>query len=228
MTTTLQAQTLTILDLILGYSSQTPSPKYPADQKRSCAQIERAAAAARRQMGFDPEEPLPSMALFERLSRLRTGPKGKTPVVYAVEVLRAGVEGESSYDKERDEFLVTLSPATYSGLERNDPRSRNTASHEVGHVTQHWAELIRLSRIPHRADALQRGTYAVLRAYEDAEWQAREFAGALLAPARALWTFECRGYFLTPEFVQRTFEVSRACAEKRLRTYERKKEALVR
>lgn len=233
MPMTSRAQTLPHwLTTFLGFTlpssqSQSQSPKYPADRKRSCAYIEQEAMDARRLLGFDPEEPLPSMDLFERLARLRTGAKRNIAVDYTVADLRDGVEGESSYVKERNEFLVTLSPATYSGLERDDPRARLTAAHEVGHIAQHWAELIRLSRIPHRADALQRGSYADLKPYEDAEWQATEFAGALLVPPGALRSFQRLGHPLTSDLVQRNFGVSRACAEKRLRTYGKQKEMWV-
>jgi hypothetical protein len=230
MPTTSQAQGLPHwLKAILGFSSPLSSslPKYPADRKRSSAYIEREAMDARQLLGFDPEEPLPSMGLFERLRRLRTGVGRDMAVDYTVTDLRDGVEGESSYVRERREFLVTLSPTTYSGLERDDPRARLTAAHEAGHVSQHWAELIRLSRIPHRTDALQRGSYEDLKPYEDAEWQATEFAGALLVPPGALRMFERLGYPLTSDLVQRNFGVSRACAEKRLRTYGKRKEVWV-
>lgn len=204
------------------------TPKYPADRKRSCAIIEGEAAATRWRLGFDLEEPLLSLPLFERIGRLLTGPNFNIPVGYEIANLPDGVLGETSFSPSRVEIVVTLSPASYDGLERNIPRDRYSAAHEIGHAVQHSAEVIRLSRIPHRTDALLRGSYETLKRYEDAEWQANQFAAALLIPARALWYLERRGHELTPELVQRSFIVSRACAEKRIRTYNEKYAELVR
>jgi hypothetical protein len=204
------------------------TPKYPADCIRSCAVIEGEAAATRWRLGFDLEEPLPSLPLFERLGQLKTGPSFNIPVGYEIANLPDGVLGETSFSSEKGEIIVTLSPSTYEGLERNVPRDRYSAAHEAGHAVQHSAEVIRLSRLPHRADALLRGAYATLKRYEDAEWQANAFAAALLIPARALWILERKGCELTPELLQRYFGVSRSCAEKRLRTYADKWSELVR
>ncbi len=204
------------------------TPKYPADKKRNTVDVEREAAAARVRLGFDPEEPLPSMLLFERLACLRSGPANSIPVGYHVADLLDGVEAETSYVRERNELLVTLSEPTYRGLERDVPRSRFSVAHEAGHVVQHSAEVIRLSKIPHRAAALLRGSYAVLKPWEDAEWQASAFAGALLAPARALRHLQFLGYTLTASLLCSRFGISKPSASRRLSVYFEKGDQLLR
>ncbi len=204
------------------------TPKYPADKKRNTVDVEREAAAARPRLGFDPEQPLPSLLLFERLATLRVGPGGNIGVDYHVADLLDGVEADTSFVKTRGQLLVTLGASTYRELERNVPRARFSAAHETGHVFQHWAEVVRLSTIPHRTAALLRGNYSQLERWEDVEWQADAFAAALLIPARALWQLERQGVTLTESLLCNRFGVSVVCAKKRLRVYGDKKGLLLR
>ena len=202
------------------------APKYPADKPRGYAQVEQEAVHARRILGFGPDEPLPSMALFESLGRVLVGAE-RIPVAYYVADLSEGVLAETSYSKWKNEVQVTLSEQTYAGIEADVPRCRFSVGHEAGHVFQHSAEVIRLSRIPHLTAALLRGSYDNLRLYEDVEWQADAFSGALYMPARAMWSLELRGRLTTEELCGR-FGVSRPCAERRLKTYYQKKNDLLR
>lgn len=203
------------------------NPKFPAVKTRSYADIEREATSARKALGFDPVEPLPSMLLFERLSRLRTGPGGVIPVTYYVSHLAAGVEAETRFSEDEYEIQVHLSPSTYEGLERDVPRDRFSTAHEGGHVCQHPEEVVRLSQIPTTTAALMRGRYQDLRPFEDAEWQANAFAAALLMPARALRALQMAGKDLTVELLCRRFVVSPPCAERRIKVFEQRKRSLL-
>lgn len=64
-------------------------------------------------------------------------------------------------------------------------RARSTLAHEIGHAALHEQE-VRTGR--HRPEllALRRAPRSRLKPYEDSEWQAHAFAGALLIPRPAL------------------------------------------
>jgi len=70
------------------------------------------------------------------------------------------------------ENKIVLREDVYDGMCRGVGRDRFTAAHEVGHYLMHRHVPIRF----HRAGG------ARLKAYEDSEWQANRFAGALLMP----------------------------------------------
>lgn len=67
----------------------------------------------------------------------------------------------------------------------NTNRARSTLAHEIGHAVLHKAE-VRTGRELPAALALRRAPRSKLKPYEDSEWQAYMFAGALLMPRPAL------------------------------------------
>ncbi|HET9949159.1 MAG TPA: ImmA/IrrE family metallo-endopeptidase [Longimicrobiales bacterium] len=107
----------------------------------------------------------------------------------------------------REEFYTAL-------FERNSSsnRARSTLAHEIGHAVLH-AEDVRMGR--HRPDilALRRAPRSKLKPYQDSEWQAHVFAGALLLPRPVL-----RGIALadTNALADR-FEVSESFVQSHLR-----------
>ncbi|ENM0054935.1 ImmA/IrrE family metallo-endopeptidase [Stenotrophomonas maltophilia] len=67
---------------------------------------------------------------------------------------------------------IWLREDVYEGFLANQPRDRFTVAHEVGHLLLHnGVGLARSMRKP-----------SELKAYENSEWQANTFAGALLIP----------------------------------------------
>lgn len=80
----------------------------------------------------------------------------------------------------REEFYEAL-------FERNSNtnRARSTVAHEVGHAILHEPE-VRTGRHLPAALALRRAPRSRLKPYEDSEWQAHTFAGALLIPRPSL------------------------------------------
>jgi hypothetical protein len=92
---------------------------------------------------------------------------------------RAGV-GEWLEIWMRDQFYAALFDSN-----PNTNRARSTLAHEIGHALLHPAE-VRTGR--HRPDVLtlRRAFRSQLKPYQDSEWQAHAFAGALLMPRVAL------------------------------------------
>ncbi|WP_437639393.1 ImmA/IrrE family metallo-endopeptidase [Sorangium sp. So ce854] len=123
---------------------------------------------------------------------------------------------------------VTLPPEVYSGLEDDDPRSRFTASHEVGHVVLHGQELARIgTRLPNQTSIVLARRMEI-KAYNDPEWQADAFAGSLLMPATALMMLEDEHGSLSVSLLVRVFRVSKSAARYRLSIYETHRDKLQR
>lgn len=75
-----------------------------------------------------------------------------------------------------DELRICLPNKVYEGAVAGDPRSRFTVAHELGHLFLHRdIPFARLARSTEKTPA-----------YSDSEWQANEYAGALLMPRRLL------------------------------------------
>jgi Zn-dependent peptidase ImmA (M78 family) len=109
-----------------------------------------------------------------------------------------GIEGATWPDQRRMRFPNSV----YEGAAlRNEHRARFTVAHELGHLMLH-------SGIPF-ARAIQ--TNAEVKAFEDSEWQADEFAGALLMPLPLIATMG------TIEEIVTRCQVSQQAAECRLR-----------
>lgn len=67
----------------------------------------------------------------------------------------------------------------------NTNRARSTLAHEIGHAVMHDAD-VRTGRHRPHVLALRRTPRSQLKPFEDSEWQAHTFAGALLMPRPAL------------------------------------------
>lgn len=99
-----------------------------------------------------------------------------TGFVFGVENLPYGSEGQTRPGSPGE---LVISPAVYDALGRDDGRARFTLAHELGHVVLHATQLQAMNRqigelVLHRRFSLP--------AYRDPEWQADQFAAALLMP----------------------------------------------
>lgn len=101
---------------------------------------------------------------------------------------------------------ITLTDTTYNAARRDDPRTRFTVFHELGHfVLQHSKVLAR------------RNTQA--KPYLDSEWQADQFSAEVTMPLRVI---QARRLF-SPTELARFFGVSLPAATNRLRSLRREK-----
>lgn len=196
------------------------SPKYPAKVKRSHAKIEEAAARVRTSMGKDPLDRVGGVEFLVWLGRQKARIKGaRLPIVYNVAPL-SEAEAQARYQPEYKRIICELRPDTYDLLEQGDPRATHSAIHEGGHALLHPLELLELESLPTRARALRRGDFQHLKPYEDVEFQAHSFAGAVRVPQAGLEILESRAD-LTTDSIVRIYGVSRAAARVRLRIYEK-------
>jgi len=94
---------------------------------------------------------------------------------------------------------IYLTEATYAAARRDDPRTRFTVFHELGHfVLQH-------------NKAMARHNY-VAKAYLDSEWQADQFAAEMTMPLETI----LRLRLFTPTQIAQHFRVSLPAAIKRV------------
>ena len=129
------------------------------------------ARRVRRLVGFDTERYFPVVDFLEQvLPRIIKG------FVYDI------VEDEDLPGKYAQaipaENRIEIRQSTYEAAVAGDPRARFTIAHEVGH-------LLLADEVPDSLVSYARHDRTVpLRAFEDPEWQANEFAAELLAPCR--------------------------------------------
>jgi len=192
--------------------------------------IERAAATARRTLDIDPLLPLPGLQLFERLDRyhLRVGAQ-TLQLTYGVEQeLPEGALACARYEEADNAIALVLSAETYNHLERGDGRrARFSVAHEIGHAVLHGRRLVELAHIDHAQRAMLRTDASDTPIYRDSEWQANAFAAALLVPGPGLEWFERRGK-LNAQALQATYQVSYACAKRRVRTFNKHRQDVIR
>ena len=115
------------------------------------------------------------------------------------------------------EICILVSEDVWDALEEPAPAShfaRTTACHEIGHAVLHVPALRRRLLLK---DALSRIQRRNLRAYEDPEWQAWMFAGAILMPSVTLRMLQGQHKSLTPDLVGQTYEISDKMAQSHLR-----------
>lgn len=98
--------------------------------------------------------------------------------------------------------------------------ARSTIAHEIGHVVLHIPRLRELSKdVTFRQKKEEQGLNLYsrkdLKAYEDPEWQAWEFAGALLMPKPAIVTLMAEG--MSPRSMATVFNVNTVFLESRMR-----------
>lgn len=137
---------------------------------RTRDQLEEIAWRARGDLGLRPFERVPVLPLIEWvLPKLIDG--------FDYEVVENSKLGKAEATTSADRPLIRLSESTYSALERDNPRARMTAIHEIGHLLLHTNQT---------AYAFQRKYHK----HSDPEWQADVFAGAFLMPECAFREME--------------------------------------
>ena len=115
------------------------------------------------------------------------------------------------------DMTIVISGKVYESIKQ--PRNRFTLGHELGHAILHTDEL----GMREGAAARPINT-ANLKAYESSEWQANQFAGAILMPlskTRNLVNMLLRGecsYEYSLRKIADMFEVSSESAEHRIKT----------
>jgi hypothetical protein len=114
------------------------------------------------------------------------------------------------------EVLILVSEEVWNNLELEGAKSfyaRSTVCHEVGHAIIHVPALRRRLLM---TNVLARTKRSNLKAYEDPEWQAWTFSGAILMPTVALDILVRQFGGLTPTLLSQTFDVSEAMASRHL------------
>lgn len=157
---------------------------------RTRGQIEAIAAAVRAELGVSPDGRIAMQPILEfALDSLVEG------AYYALESDREmnGAEGRT----EGEDPVITLSASTYMRLNRGEARARMTVAHEIGHLLLHCGQ-----RVFHFAENLDDVRF-------DPEWQADQFAAALMMPAEGFAKMR------TVTQAMRTFGVSRSAAIRR-------------
>jgi hypothetical protein len=193
---------------------------------RSYRSIESVARHARQILEIAPTKIVPGLRLFEGLAKYSVTANGADiPLTYAVDELPAGFEALTRYRPGREKIVITLSPESYADLEREVPRARFSLFHETGHALLHADELIRLPELPHAQVAMMRGRGH--QAFEDSEWQANAFAGAMLMPANGIREIERDHGAATPMYLASQFGVSDQAASIRWDVYTKRRKELL-
>ena len=200
-----------------------------ADRGYSYRKLEKIAAYVRDRLGHSPTEAIDTLLLFDGLDiEVRDGTGRHIPIHGSVIELN-GSEGYAKYDGNRCVIEILASPETYGWLEKGCPRGGFFVAHELGHCLLHTDQLVRLAQTPKAEQtAHHRGGQEVgHETYQDTEWQANAFAGALLMPARGLLFLEQEHGELSPDAIAEHFRVSAEAAGYRLELYNDRKEQLL-
>ena len=102
---------------------------------------------------------------------------------------------------------ITLTAQTYQAARRNDPRTRFTIFHELGHL------LLQHSKTMGRANV-------IAKRFIDSEWQADQFSAEMTMPLDIIKAKQ----LLTPTAIAMHFKVSFPAAASRIRQLTRKGE----
>ena len=200
-----------------------------ADRGYSYRKLEKVAAYVRSLLGYSPTEAIDTLQLFDCLNIKVQDRIGRDIPIHGGVIELNGSEGFAKYDGDRRIIEILASPETYDWLETGHPRGGFFVAHELGHCLLHTDQLVRLAQMPKaKQTALHRGGEEVgHEAYQDTEWQANAFAGALLMPSRGLLILEQEHGDLSPATIVEHFHVSAEAARYRLELYnDRKKELL--
>jgi len=200
-----------------------------SENKHSYWSLEQVARYVRHQLGYPPGQAIDALRLFEDLHQISItlGDRTEIPLRYGVIRLEDS-EGYTRYDQRKHAIEVLASERTYEMLEGRHPRAAYFVAHELGHVVLHPDQLVRLARMPaNQQTAFHRGR-ADHKPYEDTEWQANAFAGALLMPAAGLEALENRSGCLTTSLIASRFGVSVEAAGYRLELYQNRRDQLLR
>jgi Zn-dependent peptidase ImmA (M78 family) len=198
-----------------------------ADHKYSYRELEKVAAHVREQLKFEPGQAIDALRLFEDLHHIQIGTTG-TPIP-----LRSGVidledsEGYTRYDFNKRVIEILASAQTYDWLEDRHPRAGYFVGHELGHSVLHTGQLVRLAMMPHQQQQSFHRGRRDHKPFEDTEWQANAFAGALLMPARGIVALERQHRVITVSTLVEQFGVSREAAGYRLDLFEKRRDDLL-
>lgn len=157
---------------------------------RSRRQIEALANAVRAELGVGADARVAMQPILEfALDDLVEGAYFEVDCDQAMKGAEGRTDGEMP--------VITLSASTYMALGRGDPRARMTVAHELGHLLLHSGQ-----RVFHFGVKLDDRRF-------DPEWQADEFAAALLMPREAF------RHMRTIQQAMKEFGVSRGAAIRR-------------
>ena len=200
-----------------------------ADRGYSYRKLEMVAADVRVRLDYPPTEAINSLLLFDGLDFEAWDGTGRDIPIHGSVIELNGSEGFAKYDSDRRVIEILASPETYNWLETGHPRGGFFVAHELGHCLLHTDQLVRLAKMPKaKQAALHRGGEKVGHAaYQDTEWQANAFAGALLMPARGLMILEQEHGELSPATIVEHFHVSAEAAGYRLDLYNDRKMELL-
>lgn len=160
----------------------------------------------------------------DRVPQLLTEP-GAFPVIDFVEYELYQLHGYRTWSSELtlgveavtipQQKTLYLREDVYEALTEDQGRARFTATHEEGHVWLHRG----LRTYSRRGEQLGLFRKAEIPAFRDPEWQANQFAAAVLMPAPAVRVLVAREG-TNPGALAETFKVSAAAARIRLQTLE--------
>lgn len=137
--------------------------------------------------------------------------------VYPASREELGDRAGATDPKGNGEINILVAEDVWDRLDCDPPSShyaRTTVCHEIGHAVLHVPVLRRRLQLTNVLARTQRGN---LRAYEDPEWQAWAFAGAILIPSVTLRMLTASNPALDVALVSATFQVSTGMATSHLR-----------
>lgn len=173
-------------------------------------------------------DPVEGVTLFESLDQYTVKAGSRSiPLVPQVQPFPRGVEALTRYSSRHRHIRVTFAEYAYHALSNEIPHFRFTLAHEVGHAVLHTEDLVKMTSLPHLDQALARQSQSH-KIYEDTEWQADAFAGALLMPAQGLLALERESGTLTEALVAERYGVSVAAARVRLSIFNARRSELLR
>lgn len=126
-------------------------------------------------------------------------------------------EAATLIDDSGDGIEILVSEGVWENVRDDSPLAyypRSTICHEIGHAVIHVPALKRKVSLGH--EALARTMRKHLRPFEDPEWQAWAFAGAILMPSATLKMLASDPGF-SVELVASTYKVSESMAGNHMR-----------
>lgn len=200
-----------------------------ADKSYSYRALEKMAAYVRRELKLSSDGAINPLELFEGLDDIRIVNRAgmSIPLRHGVVSLEDS-EGYAKFDAEKKVIEVLAAERVYTWLEEGYPRATYFVAHELGHCVLHTDQLVRLARMPTSEQAAFHRGKVQHAAYEDTEWQANAFAGALLMPASGLLVLEReRGGLCIADLSER-FGTSNEAASYRLENFTKRGAELLR
>ena len=200
-----------------------------ADRGSSYRKLEQVAADVRYQLNCSPTEAINTLRLFDGLDIKARDRTGQDIPIQGGVIELSDSEGYAQYNRNRCVLEILASSETYGRLEKGHPRAGFFVVHELGHCLLHTDQLVRLARMPEAQLAALHldGQKFAHQIYQDTEWQANAFAGALLMPARGLRILEQEHGELSPATIVKHFHVSAEAASYRFELYNDRKSKLL-